>query len=619
MERGEQLSSKRKRNEESGGNDEENETHGKSLDGDEQEQDYKARKERGEESDSDDVEQHEKGGQRRDIEMNGCVLLRNSRNEETNQEAEFEEVIEEETEGRYEDKRDEEGADEEAEEQQNDDEEDDDDDDDEDDEEEEQGGDDDGEQGGDVDEEEDGNDHEEEGENPLTDFFATCLRIARNDSTLTGVYISGTGEDRALKEPELFLLGNALVGNSHLVRLDINEISPLAPRRACQKLCDGIARSRLMSLTVTHLIDPVQMWLFKEIENMPHLQCFGVGMSTLDIRRFTESNYFIRELKLTVCQLNDNDVLSFSKNGLPNLPCLLSLNLGGNEITDAGVSYFCQHWQDNSSIQELEFCSNAIGGNGALQLLRTTKRHSGFVKLGLHRNKNIGHGGLEQIGHELPNIGFTILSIQECVNEPTTPSTHGFRHAASEAASRSLAGGLRGNSSLITLLIGANYLGAARMLMGAASVHPVLQSLSMQGDASIGFSGLQWIGMKLADSKLKEIILHHVISDYPPVPLLEAPAAMAAGQALLDGVRQNETLTSFALWELSPTWEKPIQFHMGWNEVCRPLLRSDAIIPAVWPYILEYFLCEVKLRKAYAYMLLREQPWLVTMYVRRTH
>lgn len=463
-------------------------------------------------------------------------------------------------------------------------------------------------------------DDEEQGEDPLIGFYRLCLQIARNDPTLTEVYtwprhhqLPNIGERRQWNEPDLFLVGNALAGNTHLKGLVIDEISPSTPRRAYQVLCDGIVQSKIIYLTTLAMSQNFQRCLFDENETMTTLQVLSVCRTDLHIRCLTRRNQFLHHLHLIHCHLDDAEMLIFSRDVLSNIPCLSSLDLSENQISDVGISYFCEQWKDDSSIRELRLSLNAIGSNGALQLLQATKRHSGFVKLALDLNKNIGHDGLEQIGRELASLSIITLYIHGCVREPTTPATPEFRQAG-EAAGRSLADGLRSNTSLVNLCVGVNYLGAngARMLMQALSSHRSLRTLSLADDTSIGFSGLQWIGMELPLIKLREISLGQAFPDYSwPNP--ETPAAMAAGQALLDGVRQNGTLTNLEVYDLPAVWNDPIQFYLNWNESYRSLLRSDAIAPAVWPYILEYF--QRQSTRSNAYFSLREQPWLAARHI----
>jgi hypothetical protein len=292
--------------------------------------------------------------------------------------------------------------------------------------------------------------------------------------------------------------------------------------------------------------------------------------------------------------------------GLFTIPSLLDLDLSCNLISDVGVALFCQHWNDEAPLQELDMATNHITAVGATQLLQASARHAAFFRLDISGNVEIGHGGLEQIGQELPNIGLTHLVMQQCVKPLAWPSDS-YEQAVVDAACRSLSDGLRHNTSLVKLEIGGNSLGArgAQMLMQAIAGHPTLELLSLASDKSIGFLGMKLIGMELAHTKLKEIVLNDLIPDAWPNP--QTPAAIAAGQALLDG--QNETLSSFDLTELPAIWNAPIQFYVRWNAICRPLLRSEVAVPALWPYVLECFQDENNFSETF--MILREQPWLV--------
>jgi hypothetical protein len=286
--------------------------------------------------------------------------------------------------------------------------------------------------------------------------------------------------------------------------------------------------------------------------------------------------------------------------------------LSRNGITDIGTTNFCQHWKDDSPLQELQLRWNDIGADGALTLLQATKRHAAFRNLDLSCNEKIGHDGLELIGRELPSFFFTHLALQKCV-KPLTTTTNGYEQAAVDAACRSLADGLRGNASLLSLLLAANGIDAcgAQMLMQAVSVHTSLETLSLVDNEIISFTGMKLIGMELANTKLKEIKLDGVILEDWPQP--QTQAALLAGQALLDGVRRSTTLTNFSLPELPEMWNDPIQCWVNLNATCRPLLRDGEVVAAVWPNILAHFHRHDKVN--HVYFSLREQPWLVASIV----
>ena len=158
--------------------------------------------------------------------------------------------------------------------------------------------------------------------------------------------------------------------------------------------------------------------------------------------------------------------------------------------------------------------------------------------------------------------------------------------------------------------MGANNLGAtgAKLLMQAVAVHPKLQSLVLAFDASIGWQGLINIGKELPNTKLKQLgldgILHAGLD--PPSKL-----ARKARAALIKGVQQSVTLTEFSFYGLDETTMEPIRCYLELNEMCRPLLRSDTVTPAMWPHILECFYRKYKI--SHLFFVLREQPWLMLM------
>jgi hypothetical protein len=458
----------------------------------------------------------------------------------------------------------------------------------------------------DDDDDEEDEDEDEYWDSDLYDLPDTCVRIAKNDPTLVNAG-ADKGCDQGLDNTDIYLLGKALVGNTHLQTLRLGSTeSCFDTEGGVPVLCRGIAQSQLHQLDVYELGVRVQKSLFRQqLAKLSTLRDLVIWQTKLDARTLTSPNQFLTCLTLDHCELNHSEMMALSQ-WIFGHSSLLSLKMSDNGISDSGVNCICEHWNKaDSPLKDLELGKNRIGPNGAQLLMREAARHSVFCKLDLSRNPTIGQRGLELIGQELSAIFFHTLIIDGCCDALPTPTADSDAEAIQDAVCQALADGLRGNSSLVRLDIGCNHLGAkgAQMLMQAVAVHPSLQSLSLTGDKTVGFSGLKWIGMELPHTKLKSICLANC--DWS-----ESPAATSAGQALLDGVRRNRTLTSFYLPYLPRIWNDPIQFFMQVNRTCRPLLHSDVVVPAVWPYILERFQRDAKLGQVY--WSLREQPWLVT-------
>ncbi len=469
----------------------------------------------------------------------------------------------------------------------------------------------------DDDDDNDGDDNDDDDEDDQKEEFCkTCLRIARNDPTMldaTEWSMDRYGNRQGWSDYDLFLLGNSLVGNTHLKSLTIENSSFFAnvdPRCGVTALCHGIANSQINSLLVTSMSFPLQILLFHAIKDMASLRRLAVSETRMhnNSSLWVTPNRFLEEVSLTNCEISDSTLQTLSQGLFTITPCLSMLDLSSNEISDVGVGFFCQCWNDDLPLRNLNLATNRITSIGATQLLQASTRQAAFRSLDISCNIKIGHDGLEQIGRELPNIGFTDLEVHDCV-KPLAWPRDSYEQAAKEAACSSLADGLRHNTSLVTLDIGGNCLGAvgAQMVMQAIAAHPTLEVLHLASDGSVGLLGIKLIGMELAHTNLKEIVLHDLIAFHWPIP--QTPAALAAGQALLDGVRRNGTLTEFRLWELPIAWDAPIQFYVNWNALCRPLLRSDVVVPAVWPHVLDFFQREDDFSEMY--MIFREQPWLV--------
>ncbi len=413
-------------------------------------------------------------------------------------------------------------------------------------------------------------------------------------------------------DSDLFLLGNSLVGNTHLQFLSIENTSLFEDpqrRNGVAALCHGIAQSQINSLVVANMSIPFENILFHAVKHMASLRLLAVSETRLHRFLLVTPNKFLEAVFLTSCQISDMNMQMLSQ-GLFTIPGLSHLDLSSNEISDVGVGFFCQCWNGDAPLRNLNLATNRLTSIGATQLLQDSTRHAAFCQLDISCNVEIGHDGLEQIGRELPNIGFTDLRAQNCVKPLASPSDS-FERATVDATCRSLANGLRRNTSLVKLDVGGNSLGAigAQMVMQAIAAHPTLEFLHLTSDESVGLLGIKLIGMELAHTNLKEIVLHDLIPDGWPIP--QTPAALEAGQALLDGVRQNATLTDLFLWGLPLEWDELIRFYIRWNHTCRPLFRSDVTTPAVWPHVLEFFRREDEDGLSEMYMILREQPWLV--------
>jgi hypothetical protein len=407
------------------------------------------------------------------------------------------------------------------------------------------------------------------------------------------------------------LLGHALAGNTHLRLLLLKDASSLANydiQRGSRALCHGIGQSQLECLVAIDISLPLQQSLFHQIRTCSTLQGLEILRTTLDIPRLTSSpNQFLKTLRLSSCDLDDVDIQVLSRGLWASIPALSSLNLSHNVISDAGAESFCQYWSGTSLLQDLDLESNYIGSDGAILLLQETVGRSSFCTLDLSRNFGIAEDGLGQIGDLLPKVSFSHLHIGECCWPQTVPPDPFAQ--TTDTTRRALANGLRHNTSLLTLYVGGNDLGpsGAQMLMQAAAVHPSLEKLSLSNDVSIGLNGIKLIGKELASTKLKELMLVEVLPDNWPNP--QSQAALAAGQALLDGVRRNGNLTHLCCAELPKVWNDPIQFFTNWNQTCRPLLCCDAVAPSVWPYVLSHFQRDDQLSNLY--FSLRGQPWLV--------
>ncbi len=484
-------------------------------------------------------------------------------------------------------------------------------------------------------------------------FLKICLRLARNDPTLLKLdawYTNtkeGIGSRWAWNGNNLMLLGKCLVGNTHLKLLSLVNTplqihARITSRRVLRSLREGIAQSQLHKLNVINMNGAaLQASIIQGVQQSSSIQKLDWYSSPQVNTRavanlLTHGNVLVaspphRHHQLTLlylkqCQLDNMDMLTLSLGLANNNTNLITLDVERNCITNVGILYFCQHWQEDSPLQELSMNWNDMDATGALFLLQATVRHANLRKLMLNGNMLIGYQGLEQIGHLLPQLHMECLEIEHC-NSRTLQSTGTLE---SRNAAVALANGLQGNTSLLEFHVGGNHLEAlgVQLLLQAVAAHvPPLQVLSLHNDTSLGFVGIQRIGQELPKTQLQRLVLDGTWpnNEYHPQQLTAASgfrratrtstrsciakrAAGRAGQALLKGVQNCYQLTDFSFFGLDPRWLVPIQYNVDLNKCCRPLLSHEAITPAVWPFILAHF--DLHDKRSYIYFSLREQPWL---------
>jgi hypothetical protein len=314
------------------------------------------------------------------------------------------------------------------------------------------------------------------------DFLLTCLRIAKNDATLETItsWKSSFYHGQGWNDMDLFVLGHALTGNTHLRSLQIQNTSRLnvpndGPHGGVQALCQGIYQTQLKDLKVVGMCDQLQTILFQDIGQMSTLGTLSIWSTELDMNTLTmRPSPFLTDLILMDCPLTFLEMRTLA-DWISSNPSLVSLKVISCHVTDDGVMYFCENWNSDSPLQKLDFGFNHIAPHGAVTLLNEASGHVAMVKLNINCNFDIGHDGLELLTEQLPDLGFADLNISNCVRELYTSL------ATQDAACRALSDGLRRNTSLVNLDISGNFLGAlgAQMIMQAVSAHPMLESLTL--------------------------------------------------------------------------------------------------------------------------------------------
>jgi hypothetical protein len=469
-------------------------------------------------------------------------------------------------------------------------------------------------------------------------FHAICYRIACDDATLVNMEtdqyykaIRSTEPNHAWTELDLITLGTALVGNTQLKSLHLsfpNNVNCTSDR-AVKTIRQGMAQSQVQSLEMIRPSFQLQQCLCEGVKSLTTFQMLTFSDTQINIREIAkllrpnvmpssspssqplqQQQCQLTRLTLTSCDLCDFDVLTLSL-ALADNPWLLSLKLENNGIGDVGILYFCQHWKDESPLYEIKLGHNKISASGALHLLRATDQHPAIQTIGLARNYQIGVDGLCEIAQLLPHIRLHCLEVNHCIPSTTTTTRRSSSKSSSSSThddtlemAHAWANNLRQTTTLRTLHFGGNNLGprGVQLIMQAIASNPTLQRLSFAEDETIGYAGLCHIGRQLPHTRLTALRLDGII----PWRLTNKGACQA-GDALLKGVLNNETLTIFHCPDLHHRWLIPITFHTKLNAACRPLFRQAS--QAVWPQILAYF--DRHDRRGHAYFCLKEQPWLI--------
>ncbi len=135
--------------------------------------------------------------------------------------------------------------------------------------------------------------------NGRNNFLMACLRIARNDATLLKTNWWSRYDVRIRQnwtDSDLFLLGRALAGNTHLQVLQLENtdlnVRELEEGQGVQELCKGIGQTLLKKIMAYRMADQLQQSLFQELEKMSTLTSLTICDTTLNLPNLTRPNRF---------------------------------------------------------------------------------------------------------------------------------------------------------------------------------------------------------------------------------------------------------------------------------------------------------------------------------------
>jgi hypothetical protein len=363
-------------------------------------------------------------------------------------------------------------------------------------------------------------------------------------------------EDSAFSEAHFILLGESLVGNTHLKTLEFNEFhkvsgAPGLTDQAMDALTNGFRHCQLKKIYLgSDSSLNFQKRIFEAIRHAKTVEELVLSHKTID--SYSVANLFLAqarmfaadtsvmnvshgivEFHLTSCNVSARQMRILS----PGLHCIQKLSLEDCRLTDSAIDSLVQFWSPTSRIETLSLENNQIGPRGARRLMRAAASHRILAKLNLSKNKKIGYGGLQMIGEELGRVSLVELDIVECV---------GLNTANRSSACVALAEGLRKNASIERMRwqygneLGPE--GVQMMLRATAS-----RSIPMNFDCTIkSWDELQFIGKELSHARLKQLRLYFVSSLEPMTLRDELLLAFVNGLHLTHSI-QKLSMDNFSL------------------------------------------------------------------------
>jgi hypothetical protein len=195
----------------------------------------------------------------------------------------------------------------------------------------------------------------------------------------------------------------------------------------------------------------------------------GVSLSLVQTQMLsdalmTEPSAVTRDLEklcLYRCGLNDEHarILALC---LGTHRSLQELDLQNNQIGDAGITSFVEHWRNDSVLRILNISRNCIGPVGVLRLVQALSNHTNVMEMLNvdHNNSRMGYDDLKLLGQALAGKKLAKLNLHNNVadNIWIAFADDTCKDATSQAAKRTQAGkalveGVQNNLYLTSLLI----------------------------------------------------------------------------------------------------------------------------------------------------------------------
>lgn len=369
-------------------------------------------------------------------------------------------------------------------------------------------------------------DDDDEVKSPFERLIIICMRLARNDPTLTelddwsnyGFSSSSAKSGLHWADRELMLLGHSLRGNTHLKSLHLEQHQEVDPScyghsvHGSAVLAAGIAQSQLQQLSITRLCRSFQQILLtKGLRHLASFQTLLINDTNVDLHALT---IFVAFSTNPTNSINDHHA---SRRALQD----------GDDDNEA----------TSSSTTETDTVARAHPSTvDSPPWMNQPPYACGLTVL------KLSHCGITDDHLQLISVGvFHSCTLQTLAVE---------RSQFSDAGILRFCRNWPLDSALQVLDFRANDIGrsGACALIEATRQHPAMRRLVLTCNTQIGYEGLRILGQDLLPTlTLLELELHNVVSEREKNDPNSVTIRDAACRAMANGLQQNTMLQELSI------------------------------------------------------------------------